>query len=41
MKLEEGQNYNDDQVVDRAEHVFKNGAKYIGQWKGDDRHGRG
>ena len=40
MKLEAGQNY-DAEVEDRPEFIFKNGAKYLGQWKGQDRHGRG
>ena len=28
-------------VEERPEYVFKNGAKYRGQWKGEHRHGRG
>jgi hypothetical protein len=28
-------------VEDRQEYVFKNGARYVGQWKGDMRHGYG
>lgn len=40
MKLEAGQSY-DAQVESRPEYVFKNGAKYLGQWKGQDRHGSG
>ena len=41
MKLEAGKNYSADEVEDRPEYVFKNGAKYLGQWKGQDRHGKG
>ena len=34
--------YNDiSGVEERGEYIFKNGAKYIGQWKGDMRHGHG
>ena len=40
MKLEEGNTY-DAPVEDRPEYEFKNGAKYTGQWKGEDRHGHG
>ena len=28
-------------VEERPEYTFKNGAKYLGQWKGDMRHGKG
>ena len=40
-KLEAGQVYDAANVEDRPEFEFKNGAKYLGQWKGQDRHGRG
>lgn len=28
-------------IEDRPEFQFKNGARYLGQWMGNDRHGRG
>jgi len=40
MKLEEGNTY-DAPVEAREEFEFKNGAKYLGQWKDKDRHGHG
>ena len=40
-KLIAGQSYDASEVEERPEFEFKNGAKYIGQWKGQDRHGRG
>jgi len=41
FKLEANKTYDAGEVEDRPEFIFKNGAKYIGQWKGQDRHGHG
>jgi len=39
--LHADQNYDEGEIEDRPEYVFKNGARYTGQWKGQDRHGKG